>query len=265
MTRSIAAAILATSAICAPTPANAWGQNGHRIVGELAEARVGGRAKAEIALILGTENLAEASTWADEQRANPEAFWQNEAGPLHYVTIPEGQKYSEIGAPPEGDAITALERFSAIVRDRNASQADRALALRFITHIVGDLHQPLHAGNGTDRGGNDVKLLWFGEPTNLHSVWDTKMIEGQNLSYSEYADRLDRRISPEEIIDWWEPNPLVWIGESAAIRDDIYPEQHNEVSTLSWSYQYQHLPTVERRLQQGGIRLAAYLDDLFAT
>lgn len=244
------------------TSAAAWGQNGHRIIGAIAQDKINGKTAAEIELILGVENLAEASTWADEERSNPAAFWQNEAGPYHYVTVPRGKTYSEIGPPVEGDALSALRKFSETVRNPTATRDEKAIALRFIIHIAGDVHQPLHAGNATDRGGNDVKVRWFGDATNLHSVWDTQMIAGQNLSYTEYAERLDRKIAPAEIVAWWQPDPLVWIAESTAIRDTIYPESSATTPSLSYSYQYQHLATAEKRLQQAGVRLAAYLDGL---
>lgn len=251
-------------AIATPIPAHAWGQLGHRVVGELAEERVSGKTRAEIALILGEESLAEASTWADEQRSNPAPFWQEEADPFHYVTVPEGKTYAEIGAPADGDALSALARFAAIVRNPEASREDRALALRFIIHIVGDLHQPLHAGNGNDRGGNDVRLRWFGQETNLHTVWDTRMIEGKGLSYSEYAVWLGRKIEPEETIAWWTADPAVWVAESTALRDRIYPATDDAIPSLGYAYQFEHLPSAELHLQQGGVRLAAYLDQLFA-
>ncbi|MEN3973061.1 S1/P1 nuclease [Sphingomicrobium sp. XHP0235] len=243
-------------------PAHAWGQNGHRIIGAIAQDKISGKTRAEIARTLGSEGLAEASTWADDERSNPTTFWQKEAGPYHYVTVPKGMEYDDVGAPSEGDAVSALKRFTATVRDPSASPEEKALALRFIIHIVGDLHQPLHAGNGEDRGGNDIDVRWFGEQTNLHSVWDTKMIEGQNLSYSEYANWLDAKLTPELVVEWWQPDVLMWVAESAAIRDRLYPGVET-APNLGWSYQYQHLGTVERRLQQGGVRLAAYLDDLF--
>ena len=147
---SLAAASLALSA-----PAQAWGPTGHRVTSEIAEANISGRTRAEIRRILGHESLAEAGTWSDEQRSNPLDFWQQEAGPYHYVTLPEGRSIEQLEHPPEGDAATALERFSAVLRDPGASQEDKALALRFIVHIVSDLHMPLHVGNGSDRGGND--------------------------------------------------------------------------------------------------------------
>ncbi|MBH9538172.1 S1/P1 nuclease [Novosphingopyxis sp. YJ-S2-01] len=255
----------AALAVCIPSAAQAWGQTGHRVIGELADQRINGRTRAEIEIILGSEDLAEVSTWADEERSNPDAFWQEEAGPWHYVTVPAGRAYTEVGAPPEGDAFTALQRFTDTLRNPTASRKDKALALHFIVHIVGDLHQPLHNGNGADRGANDVRVTWFGDATNLHSVWDSRLIDSRNLSYSEYSNWLGRRITPEQTIEWWTFDPLVWIGESTAISDTIYPETDgSEPPRLGYAYQYKHLGTAERRLQQGGVRLAAYLDWVFA-
>ena len=154
-----------------------WGQTGHRITGEIAQSRINGKTGAELEIILGKRGFAEMTTWADEQRSNPQSFWQKDANPWHYVTLPGGKRPSELVSPAEGDALMALERFAAIARDRSKSRGERALAVRFIIHIVGDLHQPLHVGNGIDRGGNDTKVTWFGEQSNLHSVWDSGMID----------------------------------------------------------------------------------------
>ena len=150
------------------------------------------------------------------------------------------------------------------MRDPNASREEKALALKFIVHIVGDVHQPLHAGNGEDRGGNDVKVRWFSDDTNLHAVWDSRLIDSRNLSYTEYATWLGRDIDPSETIGWWTADPQIWIAESTAIRNEIYPTSDEANPSLGYSYQYEHLGIAETRLQQGGIRLAAYLDWVFA-
>ena len=260
-TATLAAAI----ALAVPSVAFAWGQTGHQVIGEIAQEHISGKTRAEMEVILGKGDLAQASTWADEERSNPDTFWQREAGPYHYVTMPEGQTYADVGAPEEGDALSALARFTQTVRDPNASREEKALALKFIVHIVGDVHQPLHAGNGKDRGGNDVKVSWFGDDTNLHSVWDSRLIDSRNLSYTEYARWLGRDIDPSEIIIWWTADPQVWIAESTAMRDQISPASQQATSSLGYAYQYHHLGTSETRLQQGGIRLAAYLDSVFAT
>lgn len=254
----IAASFLALQAM-APA-ALAWGPTGHRAVGVIADAYLTKKARREIEKVLGVETLAEASTWPDFMRASADPFWRQQAGPWHYVTVPDGKTYAEAGAPPEGDAVTALQRFAATLKDPKATKEEKALALRFTVHIIGDLHQPLHAGNGTDRGGNDVKVKWFGEPSNLHRVWDSDMIEGEDLSFTEWAGFIAPRIGRRETKEWAEPYPQVWIAESVAIRSRIYPAS----AELSWGYSFEHIATVRQRLAQAGVRTAAYLNALYA-
>lgn len=246
-------------AILAPAPALAWGKTGHRIVATIADGYLSGRAHAGIRLILGEESLAEASTWPDEMRSDPDPWWQKAAGPFHYVTLPDGGAYADAHAPREGDAVTALKEFAAVVRDPSVSLERRRLALRFIVHIVADLHQPLHAGNGRDKGGNAVKVRFMGEETNLHAVWDSGLIDQEQLSFTEYSRWLERRIASDELIGWWQAAPAMWIAESIALHPQVYPVG----SELSYRYVFDSKPIVERRLQQGGVRLAAYLESLF--
>ena len=267
----LAAFALCASFAAAASPAGAWGPIGHRVSAELAERNISGRTRAHVEEILGHEGLAEASTWPDEERSNPEPFW-DEASPWHYVTLPPGTPAAQLQHPAEGDAVTALERFTATLRDPSASREAKARALRFVVHLVPDLHMPLHAGKPGDRGGNDVKVTWFGEAQNLHWVWDEGIINHQFLSYTEYADRLDMRTMPAEVLQWWDPRPATWIDESTALRDRIYPATGGEQGlgtaespvVLSWDYEWQWRPSLEQRLQQSGLRLAAYLDWVFA-
>ncbi|GEQ98875.1 endonuclease [Iodidimonas gelatinilytica] len=240
-------------------PAYGWGPIGHRTTGAIAENHLNEKAQAAIRDLLGPETLAEAATWPDDMRSNPDPFWQKTASSWHYVTVPHGKSYEAVGAPDRGDAITALEQFSRTVTDESAPLADRQLALRFIVHIIGDLHQPLHVGNGTDRGGNDVKLKWFGKDSNLHSVWDSGLIDFEKLSYSELSAWLDSKITPEQVAQWSNTDPDIWMAESAALRDQIYPESGD----LSWTYRYENVPHVKTRLSMGGIRIASYLNALF--
>ncbi|HEX7857676.1 MAG TPA: S1/P1 nuclease [Sphingobium sp.] len=242
------------------SPAQAWGPVGHRITGAIADQNLSGLARANIRLLLGEEDLAEAATWPDDMRSDPSAFWQKTASPWHYVTV-KGDDYQTSDAPPEGDAMTALSRFTATLRDPKMSIDDKRLALRFIVHIIGDLHQPLHAGGGSDRGGNDVKVSWFGKSTNLHAVWDSALIDARSLSYSEYAAWLSRSITPEQVVVWNDVNPATWIHESVALRKTVYPENPG----LSYDYAYQHRGEVDDRLKQAGVRIAAYLNWIFGS
>ncbi|GAA0282557.1 S1/P1 nuclease [Alteraurantiacibacter aestuarii] len=261
-------------AVSLAAPAAAWGPTGHRVSADIAQRNISGHTRAHVTMILGHEGLPEASTAPDEERSNPAPFWQETASPFHYVTLPSGRTIDMLEHPPEGDAVTALEMFTATLRDPSASRDDKALALHFVVHLVADLHMPLHVGNGTDRGGNDFFVRWFdiAEPTNLHWVWDEGMIQRQQLTYSEYADRLVARTDPADVISWWQADPAVWMQESADLRDRIYPATGGEVGEstrespvrLSWDYDYRWRPQMELRLQQSGYRLAAYLDWVFA-
>ncbi|MEO7468784.1 MAG: S1/P1 nuclease [Sphingobium limneticum] len=237
------------------SPAAAWGPTGHRVTGAIADANLSGVARAKVRMLLGEEDLAEASTWPDDMRSDPSEFWQKTASPWHYVTVMD-DAYSSSDAPAQGDAVTALTKFRATLLDPKATDDQKRAALRFIVHIVGDLHQPLHAGAGTDRGGNDVKVEFFGKPTNLHSVWDSAIIESHSLSYTEYAAWLSRSIRPEEVVSWSASTSADWVRESVALRRTVYPAEPK----LGYSYAYQHRPNIDARLKMAGVRIAAYLN-----
>jgi hypothetical protein len=252
--------IIAAFLMClAAGPAFAWGQNGHRVTGAIAEPLLSRNAKAAITAIIGNETLAEASTWADEMRSSPEVFWQTTSAPWHYVTVPAGKTYLEVGPPPEGDAYTALKQFAVTLKDPNATLEQKQLALRFSIHIIGDLHQPLHVGTMGDRGGNDRKVTFGREETNLHAVWDGTLIDRQQLSYTEMTAFLTRTLTPQQKREWANADPLVWIGESAALNAQIYPSEDR----LSYRYAFTQQDTVDRRLTQAGVRMATYFNDLF--
>lgn len=266
--------VAAAAAALLPSPVFAWGKTGHRVVAAIADRELSGLARAKIEQILEPgESLDEAANWPDEMRAAPGEFWQKTATPWHYVTL-NGTVYDH--APPEGDALEALGRFSRILQDPSASREQKKTALRFVIHLVGDLHQPLHVGKLNDRGGNEVKVTFFGKPTNLHSVWDSLLVDDEQLSFSELAAKLERHISNEDVVKWWDANPRDWISESAKIRDTLYPTASDlprsrgnapeaaAVPDLSYGYVFRFTPVMQQRLSQGGIRLAAYLDAIFA-
>jgi hypothetical protein len=261
---------VAAVALLVPAPAFAWGKTGHRVVAAIADTELSGLARAQIAQILGPgENLADVANWPDEMRSDPLPYWQKTSPPWHYVTL-NGISYDH--APPEGDALAALNGFRKTLQDPNASLADKRLALRFVIHLVGDLHQPLHVGKCCDRGGNEVKVTWFGKSTNLHSVWDSALVEEEQYSFSELADKLERHTSDEQRIAWWDINPRDWISESAQYRETVYPAPAEasgkkgkaKLPALSYAYAYKFTPLMEQRLSQAGVRLAAFLNDIYA-
>jgi len=246
----------AVAGIALPGQALAWGQNGHRITGAIATKYLNGHARREVRRLLGPETLAEAATYPDDERSNPDPFWQKEASPYHYADVPKGKTYAESGPPPQGDAVTALAKFTATLKDPKASKADKQLALHFIVHIVGDLQMPLHGGYTEDKGGNDVKVTFRGQQTNLHSLWDTGLIEDQHLSYSEFAAFLAPKITRDQVKQWSGHDPVVWVNEDVAMRDSLYPQGDQ----ITYFYAWKFTPLVKQRLSQGGVRIASYLN-----
>lgn len=243
-------------ALISSNQAQAWGKTGHRISGALAEPYLSDASRELIADILPNESLAEAGPWADYMRANPATFWQHTSPRWHYVTFSS----NAIKRPKKGDAISALALFSQQLSNTKLPLKQRQLALRFIVHIVSDLHQPLHAGNGKDRGGSKFKVKFFGRRSHLHRVWDSQIIDEQKLSYSEWADWLSNKISAEQADSWCQATPSTWAKESRAMHKDIYPKTKNP--DLKWQYIYQNLPRIQLRLQQSGVRLACFLNRL---
>src|SRR5262245_31080294 len=171
--------LLLTSAIAAP-----WGAIGHRIVGRIAEQHLSAEARHQLQALLGPESLAQVSTWPDEIRADP--TW-NHASPWHYVDIADDETYETAPKHPGGDVVEAIQRLTRVLRDPQATLQDKVVALKFLVHCVGDIHQPLHVGRRDDHGGNTLQVRWFGESSTLHKVWDEQLIEAEKLSFSEFA------------------------------------------------------------------------------
>ena len=132
--------------------------------------------------------------------------------------------------------------------------------MKSLIHLVGDVHQPLHVGNGTDRGANDVKVKFFWDKSNLHRVWDSGIIDKQQLSYSEYTNWID--VAPQDQVTMWQNTSVLdWMEESVSFRESIYtlPEDKN----LSYNYVHDHIGQVNQRLLQAGVRLAAILNEIY--
>ncbi|MDH3290965.1 MAG: S1/P1 nuclease [Gemmatimonadota bacterium] len=236
-----------------------WGLNGHRIIATIAERHLTPPARARIQGLLGPRSLAQISNWADWYRGTPEG---SRTAPWHYVNIPTGEAYRETEFEVPGDLVQALRYNERLLADPARTADERAMALKFLVHFIGDTHQPLHAGLASDRGGNLVGVKWFGTPSNLHSVWDTHLLEHQALSYSEYVDFLDRATAAE-MRDWLASGYVDWIEESRLVREDVYSRlgvTEEQVPDLRWDFVNEMTPIMERRLLQAGIRLAGVLN-----
>ena len=236
-----------------------WGQNGHRVTGEIAENHLKKRAKKKIDKLLKGQSLAFVSTYADEIKSD-RAF--SKYYPWHYVNMDLDQSYSEASKNPKGDLVTGINKCIEVLKDKNSADADKSFHLKMLIHFVGDLHQPMHIGQKEDKGGNAVQVEWFGKGTNLHAVWDTKMIENWNMSYLELANSA-KDLSKKQIEAIEEGTVVIWVDEIHELTKKIY-KSVEEDANLRYRYSYDHFDIVRDQLQIGGIRLAKILNDIFS-
>lgn len=234
----------------------AWGPTGHRATGWIAEQHLSKKARKELDRILGGQSLAIASTWMDDIRSDSS---YNYAEDWHWVTLKDSQPYQDSEKNPKGDIIEAIERLIGALKSKKLTAEQEVQHLRMLIHLIGDIHQPLHVGTGNDRGGNDIKVTWFRTESNLHRVWDSDMIDGTKLSYTELAESLDK---PEEaqIQTWQKSTVFDWATESMGYRHQVYDYGDGKLGYL-YSYKYFHI--VRHRLLQAGIRLAGVLNDIY--
>lgn len=234
----------------------AWGPTGHRATGWIAERHLSKKAKKELERILSGQSLAMASTWMDEIRSDTAYNYMVD---WHWVTIHDGMSYAEEDKNPNGDIIATIERVIEELKSGKFSGKDESERVKILIHLIGDLHQPLHVGIGTDKGGNDVKVKWFGSDSNLHRVWDSDMIDETHLSYTELAQSL---ILPDAVTmkNWQGSTVRAWAIESMAYRTTVYATGNGR---LGYRYSYDNLDSVRIRLLQAGIRLAGVFNEIY--
>ena len=212
-----------------------WGQTGHRVIGLIAEYHLSKKAKKNIRNILQGQSMSMVSNFMDEIKSDRKYDYLS---PLHYCTIPDGETYQEAGTPEEGDIIYALELFLKQLNSKEFSIEDEAFVLKCLIHLVGDIHQPLHVGNGKDRGGNDTQVEYFWRKSNLHRVWDIGIIDAQNLSYTEYTDWI--HYTDKQLLETWTQSGIIdWAYESMSYRNQVYdlPDDHK----INYEYNYNNI------------------------
>lgn len=240
----------------------AWGPEGHRIVAQIAQSKLTPKAQSEIKILLNGKGLPEVANWADSIKGQREwAFTK----PWHFVDIADGETYEHSHQSPDGDAIKAITQMVEVLKKRSASLLDRQQALMFIVHFVGDIHQPLHVGRPDDQGGNAVKIVFQGQQTNLHALWDGGMIRAQKMSeadYVRYLETLGVKSLSYDIPEF--PFSRV-VQEDMALRDEIYNFKPlgNAPIRVSENYMRRNISAMNTQLLSGGKRLAQMLNMIF--
>ncbi len=295
--------------------AHGFGPTGHRTVAEIADHYLTPKARMAVYEILEREPMASAATWPDDMRSATQpssTFWTN-AADWHFVNTAQGQQYKRKNPPPscpahlssfkefeedvgnyKADAYEAIECFASILQSTKAIKPVKQFALKFVIHLAGDLHQPLHLGYAKDYGGNSITLKYFGKTVKLHGLWDSSVIDNQQLSFTELAMFLETAdqarinvIASSDPYDWLqesfrprEVNPLVVDGVTLSLREEFYERiqtckrisvyaddgdksQEGTISNCAYDFSFNAVPMINMQLQKGGIRLATYLNKIF--
>jgi hypothetical protein len=238
-----------------------WGLLGHQTVARIAENHLSTNAKQAVSELLGDESLVDVSNWADEVRPTPQfkytASW-------HYLNVPPGLNYEEFSGAvirQQTDNIySAILQCKYTLISKGSTREQKKEALKFIVHLVGDAHQPMHISRAEDKGGNTIQVQFDGG-TNLHALWDSKLIDHQGIGLEEMAKKYDRANS-QKMIEWQSDEIMKWLFESYQISSTLYAEIEKG-NKLTEDYYNTHIPVVEQRIGQGGIRLAGLLNEVF--
>jgi nuclease S1 len=255
------ALLIAVTLSLPPAPSSTvWSGLGHRLIARIASERLSAPVREEARMLLDGLELRDVAVWADSIRPSQPA-----TGPFHYINIPVDSAFSEWRryCPREGCILEALERYRLILADRARPRPERAEALKWVVHLVGDLHQPMHVGDRGDRGGNDVAVLWEGQRTNLHSVWDGRILGSARLDEEAFLIRLRERV-PAADSAWSGGGPMDWAAESHAMSHDHAYRVPGDLDVSS-AYAQENLPRAEQRVLQAGLRLARLIEEALGT
>lgn len=259
--RKILFNLVLLTAVSASNLMYSYGVTGHRVVADIAENHLTGKAKRHLKKIIGDQKLAYWANWPDFIKSDTTGVWKH-TDQWHYVNINPQDNFKSFSdslkAQTGPNLYTQIKTLSAQIKDKKTSAKDREIALRFLIHLVGDSSQPMHVGRAEDLGGNRIKLKFFGENTNLHSLWDSKLIDFQKYSYSEYTTLLDVK-SKEEVKKIQAGTLEEWLYDSHQSANKIYANTLRDGS-YAYDYNYKYADLMERQLLYGGLRLAKILN-----
>ena len=261
---------------------HAWGVQGHRLVGLIAADRLTPVAKQNVAWLLDGQTLADVASWADTITGEQvqTSYW-------HYLNIPPDaagyDRDRDCPKQPGVEAGSRNDRWRDCVVDRIAyweerlgnpklDRADRATAMKFVVHFIGDLHQPFHA-LGVGRGGNDVKVRVFGQsdcgndparpsPCNLHSVWDSRLIARHNLDDASYVSSLKKLIDGKRLAAQPAGTPAQWAEQSFRLAKEALVTDGADIND---GYYRRHITVIDERIALAGVRLAASLNRILTS
>ena len=242
--------ILAFSLVLKPITLLAWGHEGHKIIADIAQSQMNPNIIDSVQKYLGATTFEEASCWLDNLRNEHQYDYMK---PWHFINIGKGQTYTP--EPGDKNCVTELQRAINELENRSNLSPDQInFDIKVIFHLVGDLHQPLHCGYKSDKGGNAVEVEFLNKKSNLHKVWDTEII------YKQY-------IKPDNCSNSGKPgniktiDVLAWLNESRQLLPNVYNYQNG---IIDHNYINENVPIIEKQLYLAGSRLALILNTTFS-
>ncbi len=259
MTNILRRIIFAAAAISVSFSALGWGQKGHDVTACIAERHLTPATKAAVDSIFEGRSLVYWANWLDNASHTPEYAYTKT---WHYRNVDADKTYFTQPKNPDGDVVEGIRFSIRVLADPAQTPANKTLALKILTHLLGDLHQPMHLGHATDMGGNRVGVKYFGRDMNLHGVWDTNLVESAHRwSYTEWADQLDR-LSPGQETLLLSGNIDDWAQRKVEDAAAVY-EATPEGSKISYNEVAKWAPMIEDSFLAGGLRLAHILNSIF--
>ncbi len=232
---------------------SAWSKEGHHIICAISRHYMSHQASDSIEQYLGNQSLEEASVWMDEARRQPGQSYLNS---WHYINI---EKDQTIVLDKKPNIINRLQLAIYNLKNKLGDYQTKQFNLKVLIHLIGDLHQPLHVGYGSDRGGNDFKVQFLGKETNLHKLWDEDIIRSQRTDFQVCLKHKDKL--PEFKNDTYNESQIIsWAMESRSLLGTVY---NTGKGLLSSEYLKNNLPLLELQLLKAGRRLAILLNNIY--
>ena len=252
---------LLLTAVCglAALSAAGWGQKGHDVTAYIAEKHLTPAAMHAVDSILDGKSMVYWANWLDNESHQ---LAMGHTKTWHYKNIDAGVPYADAPLNDKGDVVTAVNSQIEILKNPATTKEQGALALKILVHCLGDMHQPMHVGHLSDRGGNDLKVKFFDDATNLHSIWDGRLVEsGHKWSYTEWQQQIDRA-TPEQEATIIVGTPDNWCEETFGIAGTCY-QYFQPGAKVMYNDIARWTPTIERQLLRGGLRLAHVLNSIY--
>lgn len=259
MNRTLKLVCLCAGLLAVSVNGYSWGQKGHDVTCAIAQKHLTKKAQKQIGEILDGKSIVYWANWMDNASHTPQ---YKHTSTWHYKNIDADETYENAELNDKGDVIRAVNEQVAALKSGKLSKEEQALSLKFLVHLMGDMHCPMHMGHKSDRGGNGWQLRYFGKGTNLHSIWDSGVIESAHKwTYSEWVEQIDTN-SKEIDAQMAQGTPESWGKETYEICKKIY-ETTPVGSKLSYDYVSEWTETIETQLLRAGLRLARVLNEIF--